>query len=88
MTRVPSMGVSSPSLTAVITLLAALEGVSTVEVVADGADPEFLVHNEFGQGIAAIVSQAVHGRGWEVVEMHVETGRLDTVFRELTKGGA
>jgi ABC-2 type transport system ATP-binding protein len=70
------------------TLLAALEGVSTVEVVADGADPEFLVHNEFGQGIAAIVSQAVHGRGWEVVEMHVETGRLDTVFRELTKGGA
>ncbi len=44
-----------------------------------------------GKSILSDVSQLVRVKGWEVKQMHVEPGRLDEVFRDVTavtKGGA
>lgn len=37
-----------------------------------------------GRSIVAEVGQFARGKGWEVRELHVEPGRLDEVFREIT----
>jgi ABC-2 type transport system ATP-binding protein len=39
-----------------------------------------------GQVIFAQVNQLIHARGWQVKELDVERGRLDEVFRSLTRG--
>ena len=39
------------------------------------------------QDIAAAVRQAVEGLGVKIGEFHIERGRLDEVFREITAGG-
>ncbi|MFM9995428.1 MAG: ABC transporter ATP-binding protein [Phycisphaerales bacterium] len=40
-----------------------------------------------GRTIADEVGQHARGRGWQVEELHVQSGRLDEVFRDLTGGG-
>ena len=69
---------------------AALEGISGVsEVRAQTTDghTRYTVINEFRQSVASEVSALAHERGWEVIELHVEKGRLDSVFRDITNGG-
>ena len=41
-----------------------------------------------GQVIFPQVNQLIHQRGWAVREIEVERGRLDEVFRSLTRGEA
>jgi ABC-2 type transport system ATP-binding protein len=41
-----------------------------------------------GRSLVDEVARHARGRGWEVDELRVETGRLDDVFRELTAGAA
>lgn len=65
-------------------LLAGLPGVQTVESGLDGA---LTLVPEPGQVIFPAVSALVHQQGWELDEMTIEAGRLDEVFRRLTRGG-
>ena len=37
-----------------------------------------------GETLTATISRAVQERGWQISELHVEKGRLDNVFREVT----
>ena len=49
---------------------------------------EFRIYPKKGKTIAASVSQIGHEKGWDIENLHVEQGRLDEVFRDLTlKGG-
>ena len=66
--------------------LESIEGVSEVRTQAMDGGTRFVVINEFRQSQAAEVSQLVAARGWEVTELHVEKGRLDNVFRDITSG--
>lgn len=63
-------------------LLAALPGVQAVEPAQDGwtlvPEPGRLIYPEVG----ALVQQ----QGWQLDELSVEAGRLDEVFRRLTRG--
>ena len=81
------LGLRGVSATEAEPILAAIDGVSSVSLDVAGNEPRFTLFNEFGQSISAAVSQHIHERGWAVTQMHVETGRLDTVFREITQSG-
>ncbi len=61
--------------------LAGLDGVAQVEANGDG---RYLLFPVDGASIVESVSRQVRERGWEVAELHVETGRLDDVFRSVT----
>ena len=41
---------------------------------------------EPGMVIFPAVNQLIHAQGWQVRELEVERGRLDEVFRSLTRG--
>ena len=66
----------------------------TFDSLADVARVENLGGNEAhsrlrlfprpGKTLTTVVSGAVHERGWQISELHVEKGRLDNVFREIT----
>jgi len=64
--------------------LAALPGVAGVEENAN--EHSLTVLAQPGQVIFAQVNQLIHARGWQVKELDVERGRLDEVFRSLTRG--
>lgn len=64
-------------------LLAALPGVQAVEVGQGGA---LTLVPEPGQTIFPAVSALVQQQGWTLDEMTIEAGRLDEVFRRLTRG--
>ncbi len=66
------------------TALAALPGVAGVE--ANAHEHSLTVLAQPGQVIFAQVNQLIHARGWQVKELDVERGRLDEVFRSLTRG--
>jgi len=66
--------------------LAALPGVAGVE--CNAREHSLTVLAEPGQVIFPQVSALVAARGWPVREMNVERGRLDEVFRSLTRGEA
>ncbi len=69
--------------------LAATAGVAAVEdVTADGDMASAWVIPEAGRSIAAAVSATVREAGWDLGEMRVESGRLDEVFRTVTRGPA
>ena len=65
--------------------LAALPGVSAVE---DNAEGSLTVLAAPGQVIFPQVNELIRQRGWQVTELDVERGRLDEVFRTLTRGEA
>ncbi|AMR66167.1 ABC transporter ATP-binding protein [Aquipseudomonas alcaligenes] len=65
--------------------LAALPGVLAVE---DNAEGSLTLLARPGQVILAQVNELIRQRGWQVKELEVERGRLDEVFRSLTRGEA
>ncbi|WPP45824.1 ABC transporter ATP-binding protein [Pseudomonas sp. AN-1] len=66
--------------------LAALPGVAGVE--RNAREHSLTVLAQPGQAIFPQVSALVAVRGWNIKEMDVERGRLDEVFRTLTRGEA
>ena len=66
--------------------LAALPGVAGVE--RNAREHSLTVLAAPGQVIFPQVSALVQARGWNIKEMDVERGRLDEVFRTLTRGEA
>ncbi|MCI0401794.1 MAG: ABC transporter ATP-binding protein [Gammaproteobacteria bacterium] len=65
--------------------LAKLDGIASLEELTcvDGAT-RLLIFPEKGQSIVSIVSDYVQSNGWLLSELHVESGRLDEVFRTIT----
>ena len=73
--------------------LGKLEGVASVErLERRGSDAEDLVRlmalPKGDKPIVGLVSQLARDDRWTLDEIHVEKGRLDDVFRELTSGAA
>ncbi|OEC38785.1 ABC transporter ATP-binding protein [Pseudomonas sp. 1D4] len=66
--------------------LAVLPGVAGVEENTAGGGLTVLAKP--GEVIFPQVNQLIHQRGWRVKELDVERGRLDEVFRSLTRGEA
>ncbi len=67
--------------------LQALDGVDRVESLgSEGELAHYVVLPSKGGSIIDAVSARVREQGWQVAEMHVERGRLDDVFREITGG--
>jgi ABC-2 type transport system ATP-binding protein len=65
--------------------LSRLSGVSDVEDAgSSNGRASFLVFPKGGRAIISEVSQHAKVRGWEIDELHVESGRLDEVFRTIT----
>ena len=65
--------------------LAALPGVAGVE---DNAEGSLTLLAAPGQVIFPQVNELIRQRGWQIKELDVERGRLDEVFRTLTRGEA
>ena len=65
----------------------ALPGVASVEILqaADGC-VRLQLFPAGDAALAASVSELARDRKWDVEELHVERGRLDDVFREITAG--
>ena len=69
--------------------LADVEGVAAVRrTSSDNGQVCFLVIPVEGRSIVTAVSRRARESSWELHELHVEHGRLDEVFRELTGGVA
>ncbi|MBO3277144.1 ABC transporter ATP-binding protein [Pseudomonas schmalbachii] len=66
--------------------LAALPGVAGIE--ANPVENSLTVLAQPGQVIFPQVNALVSERGWQIRELEVERGRLDEVFRSLTRGEA
>ncbi|MFC0710965.1 ABC transporter ATP-binding protein [Azorhizophilus paspali] len=66
--------------------LAALPGVAGVE--SNPREGSLTVLARPGEVIFPQVNALIHQRGWQVRELDVERGRLDEVFRSLTRGEA
>ncbi|SEQ08006.1 ABC-2 type transport system ATP-binding protein [Azotobacter beijerinckii] len=66
--------------------LAALPGVAGIE--ANPVEGSLTVLARPGEVIFPQVNALIHQRGWTVRELDVERGRLDEVFRALTRGEA
>ena len=66
----------------------ALQGVPGVkaveEVEAEHGVSEYRILPDNGQAILSAVNECVHNHQWRVVEISVERGQLDEVFRSLT----
>ena len=45
------------------------------------------IYPETGKTVLKQVNELIHSQDWEVEEFHVEKGRLDDVFRQVTIGG-
>ena len=69
-----------------IEALAALPGVSGVE--RNEREHSVTVLAKAGEVIFPQVNELIRQRGWQVRELDVERGRLDEVFRSLTRGEA
>lgn len=63
--------------------LAGLESVAEVETDAGGR--RFVIIAHPGTNPLGAVARLVQERGWLVDELHVERGRLDEVFRDITR---
>ena len=64
-----------------------LEGVDSVETLDGAGDLTRLrVFARDGRSIVGEISRLARSRGWEIDELHVEEGRLDEVFRNITEG--
>ncbi|MFC5698237.1 ABC transporter ATP-binding protein [Pseudomonas sp. GCM10022186] len=66
--------------------LAVLPGVAGIE--ENGIQGGLTILAKPGAVIFPQVNQLIHARGWKVKELDVERGRLDEVFRRLTRGEA
>lgn len=68
-------------------ILSALPEVANTDIAADNQQRVVLFPKP-GAALFASVNQAINQHGWHVRELHVEKGRLDEVFRQITQGGA
>ncbi len=64
--------------------LESLPNVFNVE--ADAESGLITIYPEVGSTVLRQVNQLIHSQDWEVEEFHVEKGRLDDVFRQVTVG--
>ncbi len=69
-----------------VAAIAALAGVREVRADADGKRLLVLPHPEASP--LAALARLVHDRGWVADELHVERGKLDEVFRNITREAA
>ncbi|MCP5161641.1 MAG: ATP-binding cassette domain-containing protein [Hahellaceae bacterium] len=65
--------------------LSAIDGVASVD--SDPQTGSFIVYPLNGMSLLREVNQVIHRNGWDVEELHVEKGRLDDVFRQVTLEG-
>ena len=63
--------------------LAELPGVKAVEIADDGRHA--IVYPETEASLLPAVAELVRLKGWAIDDLHVERGRLDEVFRQLTR---
>ena len=71
----------------VVETLEAVSGVARAEVTArSGGALEVVLFPADGASLADPVGEAARANGWHVTGMHLERGRLDEVFREITAG--
>ena len=71
----------------VVEALQAVAGVMRIEVAAKSEGAlELMLLPDGGTHIAGPVSEVARANGWHVTEMHIERGRLDDVFRQITTG--
>jgi ABC-2 type transport system ATP-binding protein len=66
--------------------LSAVAGVLEVESRDEGRHLVVIPHREANP--LAAVARLVHDRGWLIDDLHVERGRLDDVFRQITREAA
>ena len=63
--------------------LSALPGVSSVELDEDGRHATVLPAGD--ASVLPAVAELVQREGWKIEDLHLERGRLDEVFRQLTR---
>lgn len=83
-----SLSVKTETATAAKQRLAALTGVARVDEIEEAVNgsSRLLILPKNGKTIVGAVSDLVRTQDWEVSELHVESGRLDEVFRTITTG--
>jgi ABC-2 type transport system ATP-binding protein len=64
--------------------LAALPGVAAVEPVGGTAGDGLIVFPRGGHPVVGEIADLARNRGWTIIGLQVERGRLDDVFREIT----
>ena len=82
-----ALGLKTDTATDARAALARLEGVDYVEPtgVEDGMS-NYMIFPKDGCSLVQAVSDLAHEHSWEVEHLHVEQGRLDDVFRDITSG--
>jgi ABC-2 type transport system ATP-binding protein len=68
--------------------LAGLPGVASVEPAGDGEADGWWLFPRGAQPIIGEVAELVRARGWAIAGLRVERGRLDDVFRAITRPDA
>jgi ABC-2 type transport system ATP-binding protein len=63
--------------------LSALAGLEGIERVVEGEEGFVLFPNSAGNALHSL-NQLTSARSWDVVDIHVDRGRLDQVFRQIT----
>ncbi len=82
-----SVSIRSNSVDGMVEAFGALTGVASVEVLeAAGGCVRLQLFPAGDAALAASVSELARDRKWDLEELHVERGRLDDVFREITAG--
>ncbi len=65
-----------------------LESLANVfRVESDALSGLITIYPETGKTVLKQVNELIHSQDWDVEEFHVEKGRLDDVFRQVTIGG-
>lgn len=72
---------------AAYSVLSSLPEVASTEVCADNKH-RFVLFPKAGTSLFASINKTINEHGWHVRELHVEKGRLDEVFRQITQGVA
>lgn len=82
-----SISIRTNSVDGMTEAFGALPGVDSVELVeAKDGRVRLQLFPEADAAIGAAVSELARDRKWELEELHLERGRLDEVFREITSG--
>lgn len=82
-----SISIRANSVDGMTEAFGALPGVDSVELVeAEDGRVRLQLFPKADAAIGAAVSELARDRKWELEELHLERGRLDEVFREITSG--